>query len=145
MPEAAAPDCDVEALARIHAAAFTTPAPWSAAEIAGFLSLPHAFLLSRPQGFLIGTAVAGEAELVTLAVDPPARRQGHATALVAAFLRQARALGAETAFLEVAAENPAAIAVYESQGFVCTGRRPGYYRAPDGKRGDALIMSRALD
>ena len=73
-----------------------------------------------------------------------ARRRGLGRKLVARFLYQAQLRGADSAFLEVSAENAAAIALYESAGFTPSGRRSGYYRAPDGTRVDALVMHREL-
>jgi ribosomal-protein-alanine N-acetyltransferase len=134
-----------EDLAALHARCFRTPKPWSAADFSGFLADPLCFLLVEGDaGFLLGRAVAGEAELLTLAVSPDARRRGLGRKLVARFLYQARLRGADSAFLEVSAENAAAIALYESAGFTPSGRRSGYYRAPDGTRVDALVMHREL-
>ncbi|MFZ1480313.1 MAG: GNAT family N-acetyltransferase, partial [Paracoccaceae bacterium] len=78
------------------------------------------------------------------AVAPEARRRGLGARLVARFVYQARLRGAARAFLEVSAENPAAIALYESTGFTTEGRRKGYYAAPDGARTDAIVMARDL-
>ncbi|AMY67857.1 GNAT family N-acetyltransferase [Frigidibacter mobilis] len=134
-----------EALAALHAACFTVPRPWSAAEFAGLLARPDAFLLPAPAGFLLGRALAGEAELLTLAVDPGARRAGTGSRLVAQFLAEAAGRGAEAAFLEVAEDNLAAIALYATAGFAQAGRRRGYYRLPGGGATDALVMTRAID
>lgn len=132
-------------LAALHRRCFRSPPPWSEADFAGFLSDPLAFLLVEGDaGFLLGRAAAGEAELLTLAVAPESRRLGLGRKLVARFLYQARLRGAERAFLEVSAENPAAIALYESAGFAAAGRRRGYYAAPGGGRVDALAMARDL-
>ncbi|MBL9073871.1 MAG: GNAT family N-acetyltransferase [Tabrizicola sp.] len=121
------------------------PPPWSDADFAGFLADPLTFLLVEGDaGFLLGRAVAGEAELLTLAVAPEARRRGLARKLVSRFLYQARLRGAEAAFLEVSAENAAAIALYESAGFSRSGLRRNYYRTAEGQRIDALVMTRAL-
>lgn len=135
---------DPPRLARIHADSFTVPRPWTAAEIDGLLATPGTFLIEVPDGFLIGRALAGEAELLTLAVAPPARRRGIGATLLAAFLDRAAAAGAGRAFLEVAADNAAARALYARAGFAEAGRRPGYYRRPDGGATDALVLARAL-
>lgn len=135
---------EVTELAAIHAASFTLPRPWSAPEIRALLDSPHVFVLTESDGFLMGRAVAGEAELLTLAVLPTARGRGLGGRLVHGFLSAAQARAATTAFLEVAAGNDTAIRVYERAGFAQTGRRKGYYSAPDGQRIDALILSRAL-
>ncbi len=131
-------------MAAIHAASFSTPRPWSAAEIAELLASPLCFAITESAGFLIGRAVAGEAELLTLAVDPAARRAGQGARLVAGFLDTARMRGADSAFLEVAADNAAAIALYNRAGFARAGLRRGYYATPQGKALDALVMTREL-
>ena len=134
-----------EALAALHARCFKTPPPWSAQDFAGFTADPLAFLLVEGDaGFLLGRTVAGEAELLTLAVAPEARRRGLGGKLVARFLYQARLRGAEDAFLEVSAENAPAIALYESLGFARVGLRRGYYQTTVGTGIDALILRRVL-
>lgn len=132
-------------LAALHRRSFRTPPPWSEADFATFTADPLAFLLVEGDaGFLLGRAVAGEAELLTLAVAPESRRLGLGARLVARFLYQARLRGATRAFLEVSAENPAAIALYESAGFADAGRRRGYYATPEGRRIDAIVLARDL-
>jgi len=133
-----------EALAMLHAQAFTTPRPWSAAEFAALKARPECFVVTAPGGFLVASAVAGEAEVLTLAVAPDARRRGIARGLVAGFLAVAAARGAQVAFLEVAADNAAALALYQALGFAVAGRRKGYYRTPEGTRIDAVVMTRRL-
>jgi ribosomal-protein-alanine N-acetyltransferase len=128
-------------LANLHLRCFGShPRPWTAAEIEDLLSSPLNFLLSGPQGFLIGRAIADEAELLTLAVAPEARRQGIARELMAQFYARSRERGADRAFLEVAAGNAAAQALYQAEGWTQTGLRRNYY-APGV---DAILMSRAL-
>lgn len=134
-----------EALAALHKRCFQTPRPWGAAEFALYDSDPLVFcLIEADAAFLLGRAVAGEAELLTLAVSPESRRLGLATKLLARFVYQARLRGAQTAFLEVSAANTGALALYDSAGFVTTGRRKGYYTDADGSRIDAMVMARAL-
>lgn len=127
-------------LAGLHRACFVRPRPWSAAEFAGLLDGPQVFLLTRPDAFLLGRVVADEAELLTLAVAPPARRQGIARALMAEFAATSRARAAARAFLEVAADNHPALALYRGGGWREAGRRKGYY-APDL---DAVVMALTL-
>lgn len=135
-----------EARAAIHAASFERERAWSAREFAALVGDPHVFAVDAAEGgagFALGRAVAGEAELLTLAVAPPARRKGHGRALVAAFEEGARERGASEAFLEVAADNAAAVALYTAAGYSERGRRPGYYARPE-TTVDALLMGRAL-
>ena len=129
-----------DVLADLHARCFTTPRPWSTAEFADFLGSRPCFLLTEPAGFLLGRVIADEAELLTVAVDPAARRQGMGARLLAGFAATARARGATTGFLEVAAGNLPAQALYRQAGWVEAGRRKRYYHAPDGTAEDALVL-----
>jgi [ribosomal protein S18]-alanine N-acetyltransferase len=135
---------DVTALAGLHDQSFITPRPWSAAEFADLLSMTGVFLCGDAEGFVMGRALAGEAELLTLAVAPALRRQGRARNLLDAFDNAARIRGAERAFLEVAAGNDPARALYHAAGWLLQGQRKNYYRHPDGRAEDAVIMTRAL-
>jgi ribosomal-protein-alanine N-acetyltransferase len=140
---------DAQAMAQVHARAFDTP--WPPSEIAalgvglGGFSLAAEADGGELLGFILGRAMAGEAEVLTLAVDPAARRQGLGRALVEAMAAQAQARGARTVFLEVAADNAAAIGLYEAAGFSQVGLRRGYYRRADAAPADALVMSRPLN
>ena len=132
-------------MAALHQRCFVTPRPWGVAEFDGLLADPLVFaLVEGDQGFVVGRAVAGEAEVLTIAVAPEARRRGLGARLMTRFLYQARLRGAEAAFLEVASGNVAAIALYRMHGFTEAGQRRGYYREPDGRVSDALILRRAL-
>lgn len=128
------------ALARIHAASFVTPRPWHEAELTDLLNDPLCDLIAGDGGFALIRTIAGEAELLTIAVDPAHRREGRGRAILLHAVERARAGGAEQMFLEVAADNLPAIALYETTGFVRTGLRYNYYRLPDGTRLDAVLM-----
>ena len=138
---------DAGVLAEIHASAFDRP--WSAAEIAALLDSPGTLALQSSgdrKGFVMVRALAGEAEILTLAVAPEGRRQGQARALMQAAIVQALARQAETLFLEVAADNAAALGLYEGLGFEMAGRRKGYYdRGAASPRIDALVMRLCLN
>lgn len=131
-------------MAALHAACFTSPRPWSAPEFEAVLTDALCFTLFLSHGFLIGRAVADEAEILTLAVDPAARRQGLGGRLIARFLAEAATRGATSAFLEVSAQNQAAISLYLQAGFTEVGRRKSYYTQPQGAPIDALVLSRPL-
>ena len=133
------------ALAALHARAFTdAPRPWSAAEFAALLAAASTLLVARGEGFALGRVAGPEAELLTLAVDPGARRRGLGRALVGAFEATAAARGAEEVLLEVAVTNAPARALYAGLGYVVVGRRPGYYRRVAAPPVDALVLRRAL-
>lgn len=134
---------DVEAMTAIHARAFDPP--WSAQEIGGLLIGPGGFaILAEDAGFILCRGVADEAEILTLAVDPAARRQGIGKALVEAAAGMARTLGADLLYLEVAADNQGAILLYEKTHFAWAGLRKGYYARQTGAM-DAIVMRRVLN
>jgi ribosomal-protein-alanine N-acetyltransferase len=128
---------------------FTDPA-WSAVAVARLLAAPGCFALlagapDRPEGLVLARAVADECELLWIVVVPSRRRRGIGRLLLRAALGRAASLGAQTAFLEVAEVNHAAIALYGAEGFRPCGRRPDYYeRDPVGGSRDALILKKAL-
>lgn len=132
---------DTPALAALHAAAFPPGEAWGSDAIALMLAMPGAFGLWREvEGFVLARAAAGEAEILTLAVVPAARRRRVGAALLAGAMAAAHARGAEAMFLEVAEGNAAARALYRGFGFAEVGRRRRYY--PDGS--DALVLRRDL-
>jgi ribosomal-protein-alanine N-acetyltransferase len=138
---------DGPALAEAHAAAFDEP--WSADDILRFAETRGGFALiaeddGAPVGFILCRLIAGEAEVLTLAVWPQQRRRGAGRALLEAALMLA-APSASAMFLEVAADNQGAVALYEAAGFEQVGRRAGYYGQPDAPSVDALVMRRALN
>ena len=138
---------DAKALARVHAASFD--ASWSAADLATLLDGPGAFaLMARHEGvqaFVLARAIADEAEILTIAVSPDFRRRGLARTLVDAAARLAESHGAQSLFLEVAEDNPAAIALYGGAGFALVGHRRSYYARPGVAPVDALVMRRDLN
>ncbi len=140
---------DVDALAAVHERAFD--ASWSAPDIARLMQIMGGFaLIARDEaggitGFILARAIAREAEILTLAIAPWARRQGIARALVEAVAVEAAGREAETLFLEVAADNPAALALYERTGFQQVGQRRHYYMRTNAPSMDALVLRRALN
>ncbi len=130
-----------EALAELHQSAFAPSRGWSAAEFSDLLTSPHVHLLTHPHGFALTRTIVDEAELLTLAVDPHHRRKGIADALMADWLAQTPA---STAFLEVAADNYPARALYDKHGFAEVSRRKSYYARPTGPPADALLMRVAV-
>lgn len=137
---------DLECLAALHAACF--PDPWSASAMAALLATPGCFgVLSitsgHLSGFLLARVAADEAEILSIGVLPDHRRQGIARQLLAEAASRARERGAARLFLEVAADNRAARALYLREGFAQVGRRPHYYRYGN-RTIDALVLARPL-
>lgn len=132
-------------LAEIHAACFDlAPRPWSASEIAGILALPNTKLIEHAAGFAVFRIAGPEAELLTIAVLPESRRQGVASNLLERLHESVKSSGVQEVFLEVSDKNPAARALYEAHGFTGTAVRKDYYDGPNGKKINALIMSRSI-
>ncbi|QUJ76912.1 GNAT family N-acetyltransferase [Sulfitobacter albidus] len=129
-------------LARIHAAAFPPAEAWSERAIADTRAHPLTRLWSAADAFALTRTVAGESELLTLATAPAARRRGRACGLLTDWL--ASLSPGDRAFLEVAADNIPARALYTALGFAQTGLRRGYYARRDGPAVDAVLMSRAM-
>lgn len=128
-------------LAAIHAAAFVGAEAWDAALFARQLAMPGVFGLLHPHaGLVLARLAADEAEILTLAVAPPARRRGVGMNLVRKAAAEAAARGGGTLFLEVSARNAAARALYGAAGFRQVGRRRSYYA--DGS--DALVLALPL-
>lgn len=128
-------------LAAIHAAAFPSAEAWCAEDFAAQLRLPGVTGLFHPDGGVILFRVtAEEAEILTLAVVPRARRRGVGGAILGAAVALAASKGARTMFLEVAEDNRPALSLYRNAGFRECGRRPAYY--PGG--GNGIIQSADL-
>lgn len=139
---------DARRLAEIHAQGFATG--WSAGEFTRMIAegCDVDLLITRGAfgeavaGFAISRIVAGEAELLSIALEPLMRGRGRSGDLLRKHAANLRRGGAETLFLEVAADNTPALALYRGLGFVEIGRRRGYYpeaSAAQGRR-DALTM-----
>jgi len=124
--------------AQIHARCFADA--WSEKALDDLLAMPGAFLFAGGQGFILARVAGPEAEILTLAVAPEARRFGTGTALVREAAAHAHRIGAAEMFLEVAASNLPARTLYRRLGFVEGGRRKAYYTAGRESPEDALIL-----
>lgn len=93
----------------------------------------------RAVGFCSFWRVVDELHINNLAVLPPYRRAGVATALLDCVLREGARLGAVRATLEVRRSNHPARALYERFGFTVAGVRRAYYTKPVE---DAIVLWR---
>ncbi|MBT5107957.1 MAG: GNAT family N-acetyltransferase [Rhodospirillaceae bacterium] len=151
---------DMDAMAALYAEAFDPIQPRMSVE--QYLTPPGAFALvahlnsthanhentgtaaSVAAGFLIGRVASDETEIFSVGVANEFRRRGVGRALVETLCALAAAKGAKSVFLEVAADNPGAEALYRGLGFQVVGRRKDYYRDPGGARVDAIVMQYGL-
>lgn len=136
---------DVAAVAAIEAQAYVFP--WTAGLFRDCLAAGYsAWVLEAEDATLQAYAIlavgADEAHLLNLCVDPSRQGRGLGRRLLQRMVELARWHRAGRIFLEVRPSNPAAIALYRSEGFIEIGRRPRYYPARDGRE-DAIVM--ALD
>ena len=133
-----------EALARIHAQAFSSTLAWSAAEFRDLLDQPGMVLTGDDRAFALLRVTLDEAEVLTVATAPEHRRKGLARAVLAQAETAVQTLGAAVIFLEVAEDNDAARALYAQAGYAQIGRRPGYYLPKDAAPVAALVLRKAV-
>ncbi|MCZ6496288.1 MAG: GNAT family N-acetyltransferase [Alphaproteobacteria bacterium] len=146
------------AIARLHKCCFDEA--WSIFTVRQVLAMPGAFGLLAVEeggprtggvsggdllGFALGRSAAGECELLSLAVTIGERGRGIGGALLAAAMDRARRDQVSRLFLEVAEDNAIARRLYRNFGFRPVGRRPRYYRRPQGVAAAALTYSVSLE
>ncbi len=116
-------------MARLQARAFRPGLAYRLSTLIMLRSLPWAkFLVAHQDGAIAGCVIGdwheGNSRIVNIAVDPAHRRQGIATALLAAI---EDALPDGDMILMVEADNPAARTLYERCGYIETGPARNYY------------------
>ena len=118
---------------------------WSRSQCAGILPLSGVTLtiarddLGKARGFALQRTIAGESELLLLAVHRSAQRCGIGGRLLDHFIETSRENGSTKLHLEVRDGNPAT-PMYQAFGFAVQGRRSNYYRGSDGRLFDAVTM-----
>jgi ribosomal-protein-alanine N-acetyltransferase len=122
---------------------------WTAPQCAGLMPMPGVWLTLAREGedvvgFALARVVAGEAELLLLAVKRDGQRNGIGAKLLDRFALIARNRGAERLHLEVRDGNHA-IKLYSNAGFSEVGRRKQYYRGSDGQVYDALTLAKSVN
>lgn len=143
---------DLPAVATIMAEAFDPQfgEAWTSAQCMGMLAMPGASLTlalhdGALAGFALARSIAGEAELLLLAVRPLQRGRGIGAALLRSVIAGAQTgpQRIERLHLEVRAGNPA-IALYRAHGFEQVGSRRAYYRGSGGQTFDAHTFARMI-
>ena len=121
---------DATELAALHGASFHRG--WSEDEFERLLLdravVAHRIMIGRRLvGFIISRIIAGEAEILSVAVASARRGKGLARQMLNLHLRRLAGLGTRTVFLEVSEGNVPANRLYQRAGFRAVGRREGYY------------------
>lgn len=140
---------DLDDVMRVMDSAFSSEfgEGWSRSQCGGILPLAGVRLViartaeGDAAGFTLERAVADEAELLLLAVEPRFQSQGLGSLLLAHFIDAYSAGPIGKLHLEVRDGNRA-VAMYQRSGFRAAGRRMDYYRGRDGARHDAITMVR---
>jgi [ribosomal protein S18]-alanine N-acetyltransferase len=136
---------DAARCAELEAQLFEGDDPWPAAAFLRELAAQHIhYVAARDDDKLIGYAGIArlgrkppyEYEIHTIGVDPAYQGQGVGRQMLDRMLEFA---GDDTVYLEVRTDNTAAIAMYQSAGFVNVGLRKRYYRVSGA---DAYTMQR---
>lgn len=132
----------VEAVAQLEKDCFSHP--WTYAGLLEELENPTArFFVALQDGHVCGYAgmhhIVGECYITNVAVLPGLRRQGIGRRLMERLVLEAQREHAEMITLEVRPSNCAAIALYQSMGFLQEGRRKNFYTEP---KEDALLLTR---
>ena len=136
---------DLPAVAAIES---ETLSPWTLRDLERELQVRYGRQLvvespgSRILGWCACRTIWPEAELLKITVAKNQRQKGIGTALLGALLQELQGQAYSSLFLEVRAENAAALQFYGKHGFRQTGRRPGYYSDP---ADDALILLKDLN
>lgn len=119
---------------------------WSEKALEEALGKPGSLVLAavcygETVGFLNGSYVMDEAELLNIAVCPQKRRLGIARMLIRTFEEELLQLGAVAIYLEVRESNIPAQVLYKKCGFERNGLRKNYYRDPSE---NAILMMKKL-
>ena len=141
---------DIATIDALMAAAFDPRygEAWTRGQSLGVMAMPGvrltlAMIDETPAGFTLVRSVADEAELLLIAVAPPYRRHGIATALLRGVIADAQGSGIATLHLEVREGNEAVV-LYVANGFARVGERRNYYRGKTGHAFDAHTYRRDL-
>ena len=138
---------DLDAIAWIYGESFGEDRPREAVE--QYLRLDGSWALiatmgdteaMTPAGFVLAHTVLDETEVFSVGVVPLYRRFGVAETLMEGTRRIAMTRSSRVIFLEVAADNPSAQALYKKAGYKIVGHRTDYYKRDDGSRVDAMVM-----
>jgi len=135
---------DMDAILRVESASFGADAYDRKLFAEYSRACPRLFLVAesggRVRGYSLACARGDRAELISIAVDPPARGKGVASALIESTLRRLRRRQVARFSLMVRLSNAVARKFYEKYGFTKVRVVRGYYE--DGA--DGCLLSKTL-
>ena len=137
----------LDAVLAIEVQAYTFP--WTRGNFIDSLAAGYLMrVLRAADGEVLGYFVAmpgfEEMHLLNITVAAAHEGRGHARAMLASLYELCEPYGASALWLEVRESNARARALYLREGFDEAGRRRDYYPAPQGRREDAVLMTRLL-
>lgn len=135
-------EADVSSVANIEKQCFSEP--WSEnAFLAATKDDNYIFMVAECNAQIVGMAGIiksfDEGDVTNVATHPDMRGRGVARKVLSTLFEEALSQGITSLTLEVRQHNVSAIKLYESLGFICEGKRPGFYENP---KEDALIYWR---
>tara|TARA_B100001248_G_scaffold259701_1_gene246228 strand:- start:204 stop:614 length:411 start_codon:yes stop_codon:yes gene_type:complete len=131
-------------MAKLHSLSGYHTRPWSEIEYKDLLDTSTSRLFHTKNGFLIGRVIDQDAEILNIIIHPDYRRLGKASKLIDAFEKEAKDAGSLRCFLEVAESNSSAKKLYRARGYLKVGQRNNYYKFVDGRKDDAVILSKEI-
>ena len=131
-------------MANLHLLSGGYTRPWSEVEYKKLLDTNKSRFFHTENGFLIGRVIDHEAEILNVIIHPDYRRLGIASKLIGTFEKEAKDAGSSRCFLEVAESNSSAKKLYSALGYLKVGQRHNYYKFVDGRKDDAVILSKEI-
>lgn len=140
---------DVARMAALHSAAFPSGQAWDTRYFEDLLKQESVSARALTCGndilsFVLLQIAVDEAEILTLATAPVARRRGYAARLLRGVEAELVDRGIARWLLDVAEDNAGALKFYQNNGFGIDGRRRDYYQRLEGQRVDAILMSKPM-
>ncbi len=140
---------DATRMAGVHLDAFPPGESWSARQFADLMEQGSVIARGIVHGselvsFILIQIAVDQAEILTLATAPSQRRNGLAGNLLDQVEAELVLRGTAVWLLDVAADNAPGLEFYARNGFSTDGRRRGYYQRVEGKRVDAILMSKPM-
>lgn len=136
-------------MASVHLDAFPHGESWGVGQFEDLMAQDSVIARGIVRGtelvsFILIQIAVDQAEILTLATAPSQRRNGLAGTLLAQVEAELVERGSAVWLLDVAADNTPGLEFYARNGFSTDGRRRGYYQRVEGKRVDAILMSKPM-